>query len=276
FTALCQTFGTMATGGFSTLNRSIGGFDNLYFDIVITVFMLIAGANFALHYRMLKGNAGELLKNREFRFYMSVFGIAVLFITINTYFSVYKNIFQALRYASFQVASIVTTTGYVTTDFEKWPPFSQMFLVLLMFIGGCAGSTGGSIKCVRIMLLLKHIKKGLKQLIHPHGVFTVKLGGQAVAPDVMNGVLSFFLLYMVLFIIGSLIMSFLGMDQVTALTSVAACIGNIGPGLGGVGPTDHYAGIPHLGKWVLIFLMFVGRLEVYSIILLLVPDFWKK
>jgi trk system potassium uptake protein TrkH len=276
FHSLCHTFGTVATAGFSTRNLSIGGYNSLYFDIVITVFMLIAGANFALHYQFFRGNFRAFWKSSEFRFYIYVFGIFFLFITMNTYFHVYKNIFHAMRYSSFQVASILTTTGYVTVDFEQWPFFSQICLLLLMFIGGCAGSTGGGIKCLRIMLLFKQIRKSLNQFIHPHGVFTIKLGRQVVSSDIMNSVLSFFLIYIFLLILGVLIMTFLGMDLVTAFASVVACIGNIGPGLGGVGPMDNYNHIPYLGKWVLIFLMFVGRLEVYTIILLLMPKFWQK
>ncbi|MDY7034061.1 MAG: TrkH family potassium uptake protein [Thermodesulfobacteriota bacterium] len=276
FNALCHTFGTMATGGFSTMDRSIGAYNNTYFDIVITVFMLVAGANFALHYQFLKGNVKQFWESSEFKFYMAVFGISLLYITLNTYFHVYRNIFESLRYSSFQVASILTTTGYVTADFETWPYFSQIFLLFLMFIGGCAGSTGGSIKCMRIMLLLKQTSKSLKQFIHPHGVFPIKIGKQVVPSDVMNSVLSFFLLFIFLVIIGTLIMASLGMDIITAFAAVVACIGNIGPGLGSVGPMDNYSNIPYLGKWVLIFLMFVGRLEVYTIILLLVPEFWRK
>ncbi len=276
FNALCHTFGTMATGGFSTLNQSIGGYDNLYFDIVITVFMLIAGANFALHYQILRGNFRQFWESDEFRFYIAVFAISLLCITANTYSHVYKNIFEALRYSSFQVASILTTTGFVTADFEKWPYFSQIFLVFLMFIGGCAGSTGGSIKCMRILLLLKQMKKSLNQFIHPHGVFPIKLGRQVISPDVMNSVLSFFLLFIFLVVIGTLIMALLGMDIISAFASVAACIGNIGPGLGNIGPMDNYNHIPTFGKCFLVFLMFVGRLEVYTIILLLLPKFWQK
>ena len=276
FNALCHTFGTMATGGFSTLNLSIGQYDNIYFDTIITAFMLIAGANFALHYQFLKGNFKQFWKSSEFRFYIAVFGISTLFIAINTYLHVYKNVLLALRYSSFQVASILTTTGYVTADFEKWPYFSQIFLLFLMFIGGCAGSTGGSIKCMRIMLLLKQIKKSLNQFIHPHGVFPIKLGKQVIPSDAMNSVLSFFLLFILLVILGTLIMTLLGMDIITAFSSVVACIGNIGPGLGNVGPMDNYSHIPYAGKCCLIFLMFVGRLEVYTMILLLMPKFWEK
>jgi len=276
FNALCHTFGTMATGGFSTLGLSIGGYDSLYFDVVITFFMLIAGVNFALHYQLFRGSVRQFWESSEFRFYLAVFGISLLFITVNTYLHVYGDILDALRYSSFQVASILTTTGYVTADFETWPYFSQILLFFLMFIGGCAGSTGGSIKCLRIMLLVKQIRKSLKQFIHPHGVFPIKLGSQVISSDIMNSVLSFFLVYVFLFASGTLVMAFLGMDIVTAFTSVAACLGNIGPGLGNVGPMDNYSHIPHIGKWLLIFLMFVGRLEVYTIILLLMPKFWQK
>jgi len=276
FEALCHTFGTMATGGFSTKNASIAYYDSVYIQTVITVFMLIAGANFTLHYHLLRGRPMVFWRDPEFRFYIGVF---LLFTTLSV-LSVtgvnYQSIGEAIRYCSFQVASIMTTTGYATADYELWTPLPQALLLMLMFLGGSAGSTGGGMKCMRIILLMKHSSRELFRLVHPRAVTRIKLGGKTVSQEVMGSVWGFFLLYLGLFIVSSFIMAALGVDVVTSFASVAACIGNIGPGLGGVGPTDNYAHIPWLGKWLLIFCMLLGRLEIYTVIILLVPEFWRK
>jgi trk system potassium uptake protein TrkH len=258
FEALCHTFGTMATGGFSTRNVSIGSYDRAYFDGLITVFMILAGTNFALHYQVL---AGEL---------------RALLVTLVLRVHVYDTLATAFRYASFQVTSIMTTTGYTTADFENWPPFVQYTLVLLMFIGGSAGSTGGGLKCVRILLLLKQSRRELSRLIHPHGVIPVRLGGKPVSEEVIQSIWGFFFLFILVFVLASVTMSLLGLDIITAFVSVAATINNIGPGLGAVGPMDNYISIPIIGKWVLIFCMLIGRLELYTVIILLVPEFWRR
>ena len=170
----------------------------------------------------------------------------------------------------------MTTTGYTTADFERWPSFVQYLLVLLMFIGGSAGSTGGGMKCMRILLLLKQGHRELIRLIHPHGIIPVRLGGKAVSEEIIKSVWGFFFLFMLIFVLASVIMALMGLDIITAFASVAATINNIGPGLGAVGPMDNYRSIPFLGKWILIFCMLVGRLELYTVIVLLVPEFWRK
>jgi len=276
FEALCHTFGTMATGGFSTRNISIGSYDKAYFDGVIVIFMILAGTNFSLHYQALTGDFRTFYRNSEVRFYWATLGGAMLFVTLILRAQVYDTLATAFRYASFQVTSIMTTTGYTTADFENWPSFVQYTLVLLMFIGGSAGSTGGGMKCIRILLLLKQGRRELSRLIHPHGIIPVRLGGQVVSEGVIQSVWGFFFLFILVFVLASVIMSLLGLDIITAFVSVAATINNIGPGLGAVGPMDNYTSIPVIGKWVLIFCMLIGRLELYTIIVLLVPEFWRR
>ncbi len=276
FEALCHTFGTMATGGFSTRNISIGSYNRAYFDGVIIVFMILAGTNFALHYQALTGNFRAFYRNSEVRFYWTTLAGAILIITLILRVQTYDTVASAFRYASFQVTSIMTTTGYTTADFEKWPSFVQYTLVLLMFIGGSTGSTGGGMKCMRILLLLKLGRRELSRLIHPHGIIPVRLGGKVVSDGVIQSVWGFFFLFILVFVLASVVMSLLGLDIITAFVSVAATINNIGPGLGAVGPMDNYTPIPHVGKWILIFCMLIGRLELYTVIILLVPEFWKK
>ncbi len=276
FEALCHTFGTMATGGFSTKNVSIGSYNKVYFDGVITIFMILAGTNFALHYQALTGNLRTFYRNSEFRFYGITLVGAMLLVTLVLRFQTYETLGTAFRYASFQVGSIMTTTGYTTADFEKWPSFVQYVLVLLMFIGGSAGSTGGGMKCMRILLLLKQGYRELFRLIHPHGVIPIRLGGKIVSEEVMQSVWGFFFLFILVFVLASVFMAFLGLDIISAFVSVAATINNIGPGLGVVGPMDNYRSIPFLGKWILTFCMLIGRLELYTVIILVVPEFWKR
>lgn len=276
FDSLCHTFGTMATGGFSTRNTSIAAYDSVYFDIVITIFMLVAGANFTLHYNVLRGRPAVMFRDPEFRFFMCVFVVFTLFSTFSIWGENYDSFFEALRYASFQVATIITTTGYATADYELWTPLPQALLLLLMFLGGSAGSTSGGMKCMRIMLLLKHAYQELIRLIHPRAVTSVKLGGRNVKPDVLSSITGFFLLFLGLFIVCSFLLAGMGVDIVTSFSAVVASIGNIGPGLGGVGPTDNYAAIPLLGKWLLVFCMLLGRLEIYTVIILFIPEFWRK
>ncbi|BBD07625.1 TrkH family potassium uptake protein [Desulfovibrio ferrophilus] len=276
FESLCHTFGTMATGGFSTRNTSIAAYDSVYFDTVITIFMLIAGANFTLHYNVLRGRPAVMFRDPEFKFFMSIFVIFTLASTISIWGNNYESLGDALRFASFQVASIMTTTGYATADYEIWTPLPQALLLLLMFLGGCAGSTGGGIKCMRIMLLLKLAYQELFRLIHPRAVTRVKLGRHNVEPEVLSSITGFFMLFLGLFILSSFLLAAMGVDVVTAFSAVVASIGNIGPGLGGVGPTDNYAHLPMMGKWLLVFCMLLGRLEIYTVIILFVPEFWRK
>lgn len=276
FDSLCHTFTTMATGGFSTSDSSISHFHSAFIDAVITIFMLIAAINFSLHYNLLTGNPKTFFKNSELRFFLSVVLIATIIVTLNLRLNLFDSMAKSFRYASFQVASIISTTGYTTDDFNNWPAFSKGILLLLMFIGGSAGSTGGSIKCLRILLIIKHGYTELYRLVHPHAVTAVKLGKEIVPEEIMKSIWGFLILYLSLTVTATLIMTLLGMDMISAFSSVAATIGNIGPGLGMVCPSSTYADIPYWGKWILSFCMLVGRLEIYTVIVLLIPEFWKK
>jgi trk system potassium uptake protein TrkH len=276
FEALCHTFGTMATGGFSTMNASIAGYDSAYFDWVIIVFMLFAGINFSLHYQFLKGDSLAFWRNSEFRFFIGTVLFFCIIVTANIYESVYASLDQALRFGVFQVLSIITTTGYATADYELWPALSQVILIFCMFLGACAGSTGGGMKCMRIMLLCKHSYNQLFSLIHPRAVTQVKLGGRPISDEVLHSIWGYFMLYLGLFFLCAFLLAALGVDVVTSFAAVIATIGNIGPGIGMVGPTDNYAQIPLFGKWILILCMLLGRLEIYTILILFVPEFWRK
>lgn len=276
FDSVCHTFGTMATGGFSTHNASIGHYGSAYIEGVVTLFMIVAGANFALHYQLLLGRPGRYLHDTEFRFYLFSILFSTGGIVLLLWGGAYDTWTASFRYAVFQVVSILTTTGYITVDYEQWPLAVQFILFALMFFGGCAGSTGGSVKCIRILLLLKQAYKEIYSLIHPHAVTTIKLGKKTVPADVMESVLGFSLVYLGIFVVASLLMSWLGLDFKSALSSVAACIGNVGPGLGMVGPVKTYLPIVPAGKWILIVCMILGRLEIFTLLILFVPQFWKK
>ena len=276
FDSFCHTFGTLATGGFSTKNASIGYYNSVYIDLVITTFMLLSGINFALHYQALTGNLKAFYRNSEMRFFLGVFLVGTLVVAWSIWQAEQYSVGNSLRYAAFQVASILTTTGYATADYEKWPYLAQIILVLCIFIGGSAGSTGGGMKCMRIMLLLKHSYRELRRLIHPRGVIPIKLQGRVVPEDVLNSVWGFFTLYMALFVVAALLLSAMGLDLATSFTAVAATIGNIGPGLGSVGPAENYAHLPHAAKALLVLCMVLGRLEVYTVFILFVPEFWRK
>jgi len=276
FDALNHAFTTMPTGGFSTRNASVAHFDSAYVDLVITVFMLLAGINFSLHYQLLKGRPLAFWKDPECRFYLVMCSVLTLVVGFNVYRSVYPDAGQALRFAAFQVVSIVTTTGYATADYELWPTMSQLIIFLCMFVGASAGSTGGGMKCLRIMLCVKYCYRELFSMIHPRAVARIKIGGKAVPDEVMRSVLGFLTLYVLLFALCTVLLAGTGVDFVTALGAVAATIGNIGPGFGMVGPVNNFSQIPELGKWLLCWCMLLGRLEIYTFIILIVPEFWRK
>ncbi|MBN2383380.1 TrkH family potassium uptake protein [bacterium] len=276
FDSLCHTFGTMATGGFSTRNLSIGAYDSAYIDGVITVFMFLAGVNFALHFAALKGKLVHCYRNSEFKFYVTVTIISIAMATCFLAFQTPYGFWHSFRMASFQVVSIITTTGYSTDNFELWPYFPQVILLCLMFMGGCAGSTAGSVKQVRVLMLLKHAYIEFYETIHPKAIKRVKLGQTIVSNSIIQDILAFFLLFLGIQTLGTLFMAALGLDLVSAFSSVLASLGNVGPGLGSVGPMDNYAHIPILGKWFLSFCMMVGRLELYTVLILFIPEFWKR
>jgi trk system potassium uptake protein TrkH len=243
---------------------------------VVIFFMLLAGINFSLHYQLLKGDTLAFWRNSECRFFLAATVVLTLVITFDIYGSVYDKISDALRYASFQLVSLLTTTGYATADYEQWPAMSQLILLLCMFLGGSAGSTAGGMKCLGIMVCFKDCYKELFTLIHPHAVSRIKIGGRSVPDDVVRSVLGFLALYLGLFAFSSVLLAGLGVDFIPAFAAVAATIGNIGPGFGMVGPVENFAAIPVLGKWLLIWCMLLGRLEIYTVIILLVPEFWRK
>jgi trk system potassium uptake protein TrkH len=276
FDALCHAFTTMPTGGFSTMNASIAQFDSLYIDIVIIVFMVLAGINFSLHYQLLRGKPLAFWKDAECRFFLAAVMILCVIVSWDVWGAVFSGFGAALRYGVFQVVSIVTTTGYATYDYEQWPAMSQLILLLCMFLGASAGSTGGGMKCLRIMLCFKFCYREIFQLLHPRAVTTIKIGGRSVPDDVIRSVIGFLALYMGLFGLSAVVLAGLGVDMVTSIGAVAACIGNIGPGFGLVGPVENYAAIPDMGKWLLIWCMLLGRLEIFTVLILLVPEFWRK
>jgi len=274
--AVCHAFCTMPTGGFSTKNISIAHYNSVYFDCVLIVFMLLAGINFSLHYRLIKGDLRIFGRDSECRVFLILVAVFVALITLDIHGSVYNSVGQSLRHAAFQVSSIITTTGFVTADYETWPAFSQLILLVCMFLGAMAGSTGGGMKIMRIMLLIRHGYHQIFQIIHPHAVTTLKLAGRPVPGEILSSIWGFFILYLSLFVVASLIMAALGLDVVSSFASVAATIGNVGPGLGVVGPDRNYLEVPLLGKWVLVLCMLLGRLEIYTVIVLFAPAYWKK
>ena len=276
FDALCHTFTTMPTGGFSTRNASIAHYDSVYLDCVIILFMLLAGINFSLHYQMLRGKTLAFWQDSECRFFLGTVLVLVFLVGWDVFKSVYATLGEALRYGAFQVVSIVTTTGFATADYEQWPAMSRLILLLSMFIGASAGSTGGGMKCLRIMLCFKYCYKELFSLVHPRAVSHIKIGGKTVPDDVMRSVLGFMVLYVGLFAISSVVLAGTGVDFITSFGAVAASIGNIGPGFGLVGPAGNYAGIPAIGKWLLAWCMLLGRLEIFTVIIMVVPEFWRK
>ena len=276
YDALCHTFTTMPTGGFSTKTASIAHFNSVYFDCVFIFFMLLAGINFSLHYQFFRGKPLVFWQDSECRFFVSTVLLLTVVVSLDVYLSVYETIGTAFRYGAFQVVSLISTTGYATADYEKWPAMSQFILLLCMFFGASAGSTGGGMKCLRIMLCFKYCYRELFSLIHPHAVTQIKIGGKAVPDDVMRSVVGFLALYMGLFALSAVILAGMGVDFRTSFAAIAASIGNIGPGFGLVGPAGNYAQIPFLGKWLLTWCMLLGRLEIFTVIILVVPEFWRK
>ncbi len=276
YDSFIHAFGTAGTGGFSNKNASVGAFNNVAIDAIITFFMFAFGVNFALYYQLLKGNLKSFWKDEEFRFYIGAMIISIVLVTWNVFKNIYPTFGESLRFASFQVSSIMTTTGFATADFNLWPQFSKMILISLMFLGASAGSTGGGMKGIRILLLFKMVRKEVTKLIHPHSVSAIRIGGKAVNQETLSGVMAFFYMYIFVFVFAVLVVSIDGHDMVTTVSAVIATIGNIGPGLGMVGPIGNYHEFSTLSKLVLSLCMVVGRLEVFPVLLLFAPSFWKR
>lgn len=285
--AWCHTCGTMATGGFSTRFASVGAFESAYVEWVITVFMLLAGINFLLHYKALLGQPREYARDEEFRFYGYVVlgSVAVVALALGR---VPGSAGTTLRQAAFHVASMVTTTGFATVDFDAWPAVTRVLLVLLMFMGGCGGSTGGGIKCSRVLLLLKYAGAQVKRTLYPRSVVNIRLNDRPVPPAILSRILGFSLIYLGLFLIVGFLLCVIEPNLATPVDGVAynpietafsasvASLSNIGPGLGKVGPARNYAWMSPWSKLLLVFAMLVGRLEVFTVIVLFHPRFWRR
>lgn len=276
FDAVSHSFSTVAIGGFSTHDASIGYFDNQAIEIVAMVFMFLGAINFALHFSVVRSKSlMPLLRDSEFKFYASLL-IVISSLSIYVLYSqsVYHDFSDALREGLFQTISIATTSGFVTSDYASWPVFIPVLLLFSSFIGGCAGSTGGGMKVIRVLLLIKQGQREIMRLIHPNAHVTVKIGKQPVKNSIMDAVWGFFAAYVALFALMMLILMLNGLDQVTAFSAVAATINNLGPGLGEV--SANYAGLSDFNKLLLCFSMLLGRLEIFTLLVLLMPAFWRR
>lgn len=275
FDSFIHTFGTVATGGFSSKNLSVGAYDSLAIELIIVFFMLLCGMNFALHYSALRGNFNSYWRDPEVRAFLGITAVSVLLISGNLFHSLGLAAGDALRASLFTVSSVITTTGFATDDFDRWPEFSRMLLLILMFIGGCAGSTSGSIKVVRLIILFKSAARQIVRLLHPQAVVPVRLGREVIPDAVVENVQAFFFLFLLIFAAATAYLSSLGLDLVTSISAVAATLANVGPGLGLVGPMANYSAIPDPGKVVLSICMLVGRLEIYTVLVALSVRYWR-
>lgn len=276
FDSLIHTFGSVGTGGFSNYNLSIAHYNNVYYEIVITIFMVLAGTNFTLYYYALKGHWREFFSDSELRCYLIIFSAAVLLIALNLRFSgTYGSVGESLRFSFFQSATIMTTTGFASADFDLWPTFSKLVLFILMFIGGCSSSTAGGIKVIRILLVFKHIRRGIVVRLHPRAVIAIKINNKPIPADTISAVANFVFLYVGIFFIGILLLSLENFDLETTASAVAACLGNIGPGFKLVGPVLNFSLFSDASTFMLAILMLVGRLELFTIILLFTRQFWN-
>ena len=275
FDSISTALATAGTGGFSVRNASIAAYDSAYIDIVITVFMLIFSINFTLYYMLLLKNVKQVFKNEELRIFLIMVIAAILLISLNI-LPQYDSFGRALRDSAFQVATIISTCGFATADFNLWPTFSKVLIVILMFIGGCAGSTAGGFKLSRVIILIKNSFAQLKRQISPRSVETVKFEGKLVSSGMLKNIGAYLCVYLAVFFASVLVVSFDSPDTTTAFTSVVATINNIGPGLEGVGPTQNFSAFNPLSKAVLIFDMLAGRLELFPILTLFSLKTWQK
>ncbi len=278
YDSIVHSFTTMSTGGFSPKGASIGHYNSSYIDGVITFFMFLAGVNFILHFSIYKRRFSDIVRSSELKFYFLLTAGFILIVSFKLWNVVYDDFFTSLRFGSFQVVSIITTTGYSSTDFDIWPSYTGFLLLLLMFIGGCAGSTSGSIKSIRILVLIKKGYREIKNLIYPKGVFPIRIDNVAIGEDVVASISSFFLLYIFIAATSTLVLLLMqeGLTIPSALSACAATLGNVGPGLEQVGPVENYSFFNSKAKTFLSFLMLVGRLELYAILVILTPVFWRR
>lgn len=277
FDAVCHAFSAIATGGLSTKNASIGHFNSLYIDVVITVFMLIGSINFVLLIKAARGQLGSVFRDSELKAFLGIYIVSAALITFFLYRGGdYERWQDALRYGSFQAASILSTTGFATADFEKWIPAAQAALFILFFIGGCSGSTSGGVKVVRYVVMVKQLFIEMKYLIHPRAVYTIRLNNAPVERRIVYSVMGYFSVYIFTVLTGTIVIATCGADLFSSFTGVLGTIGTVGPGFGTFGPSKNYSALPDYGKYVLSFVMLVGRLEFYTFLIIFTPWFWKK
>ncbi len=279
FDSLCHSFGTVSTSGYSPMNASIGHYNNAYYDWVIIIFMFLGGMTFVLFFQMLRGDLKSLLINTEFRWYVGFMiffcGIVALILWRNNTY----DFIDSVRYSTFQVTSLLTTTGFTTADYEKWPQAAQMFLYVVCFIGACAGSTTSGIKVVHYVIICKYMYASVKKLFfQPMSVVSIRLNGRLIDYPIINLALCYFIVNILLILVGGCFMVLVedNMDYGTAMSSIIATLMNIGPGFGGVGPTHNYSQISDVGKWFLAYNMLIGRLEMFSALVIFYPSFWKR
>ncbi|MCI8802433.1 MAG: TrkH family potassium uptake protein [Oscillibacter sp.] len=275
FDACIHAFGSAGTGGFSNRNLSVGAYDSAYCDVVIGIFMLLFGVNFNLYYFLLIRRFRDFFRSEELRAYLLIVGAAVLAIAADI-LHIYGSLLESLRYSFFQVSSIITTTGFATADFNLWPTFSKSILVVLMFIGACAGSTGGGIKVARVVMLAKSAWSDMRKMLHPNAVSTTRFEGKALSDPQVRSVHVFLTVYLLVFTVSFLLLSLEQFDIVTTFTALTACINNIGPGLEMVGPTGNFSQFSWASKLLLSFNMLVGRLEIFPMLLLFAPSIWTR
>lgn len=289
FDAINHALSTLSTGGFSTKNASVAHWnDNPAIQYIIIFFMFLAGTNFVLSYYLFKGKVGKILKDEEFKLYFKFIVVFTIIAAVLIYFRadvsqstidhpmVFGAAESAIRHALFQVLSVVTTTGFITADYTMWTPFLTVFFFGMMFLGGSAGSTSGGVKVVRQLILIKNSFLEFKRALHPNAILPVRYNGKSVSGDIVFNVLGFFILYMLSFIIGALVFSMFQMDFTSAIGLSASSLGNVGPALGDYGPVNNYAALPPLGKWWASFLMLIGRLELFTVLILMTPFFWRN
>lgn len=275
YDALLHSFSTAGTGGFSNRNASVAYYDSAYIDGVITVFMILFGVNFNLYFLIRLKNWKDALKNEELHAYLGIIAGAVAIVTVNI-LGIYGNIVHAFRYASFQVASVITTTGFCTADFNLWPELSKVVLLCIMVIGACAGSTGGGIKVSRFLILVKSIKQEVRRMLHPKAVTIVKINGKRVGNDTIRSVYIYFISYILVMMVSILLVSINNFDFATTFSSVLTTLNNVGPGISMVGPVENFHMFSPLSKLVFCMDMLLGRLEIFPYLLLMSPELWRR
>ncbi|NLK43663.1 MAG: TrkH family potassium uptake protein [Tissierellia bacterium] len=276
FESLVHTFGTVGTGGFSIKNANMAAYNSNYIHFIIGLFTILSGVNFSIYYSLFKGKWKEILKDEELKLYFIIILIASIAIGINLYKTSYSSLGLAFKDSFFHVGSIITTTAYYTTDFDLWPSFSKSILLLLMFIGGCAGSTAGGMKIIRILIIFKLIKREVLKIFHPRAMSPVKLNSKVLSNETLAGIYSFAGLYIIIFALSTILISLEGVDMITAASSVIASLSNIGLGFGTVGPMESFSEFSQVSKIFLSFLMLLGRLELFTLVALLAPKNWKR